>query len=1022
MYAKMQQHLAQPGGGGGHAPAGYSGAPVTGSAAPEAGASTGTTGAGIPPGYVVVEQRYVAELEHRVDAMQEEMRGLRDDRERLASALRTLERLAPAIERIAEADPSTAAALQATVGILPRAPSILSPDRPMGALDDGDVSIGVGPDAARGPPPPRTVSDVRIWTGSWNVGAKDPFAGMDVDKNLDVVERVLSPFVPRDYDIYVLGVQEGVNDSLYRAVARFTGCYQLPLHAKLEPAKEAAETAGVRSRRMGRAVCVQEFINDARKGKHPQRAASMTDMLDRVWGRGDGALMRQKFTGIAVFVTPSAAPYVRLLGVYKHSFGASEGSKGGVGVALGVYDSTIAFVTAHMASKRIDMRRQQYCDLVERLGAKLGGRGFQLTEEFHHVVWMGDLNYHCSKCSAEEAAAMLRTGRVADLLLEHDELIQERAQGVAFYDFEEPNMVPDFYPTYKRHTARGHIDMESDPDWVKKMYMLEFKEAIYKGGRTVERVPSWADRIMFRSLPSRADDLLPESLDPGNKDAPHNYRAVNHGCDISDHAPVFCTWTLRIRLDPIDETLPEGMDEADEGVPAGVIGRGTLGVSPQLLHPALRPLNVILAVSNIKVNYRPAMRSPRALSILFPLPYEDGDDIPERAKIVRTGTMMSISSRSDSREGLSGSISVLLSRANKLADMHFLLKVSLEDSTKAQAVVSMRECGITDVGRMTVTRFSPLMRNGLRAVVGGASAGPLDMEFTLEYHGHYVSDEQVAAAGMGYSSASGAGAAVPRSVAAERLRQIGSAMLAPTPHQAAAAASSAGRSGFGAASFAGRHIAADLDAAADASPSPARYAAAAAAPSGPGPFGHAGDHESLGDAASVTPSEAGRMMMAPAPAADAASVAASARFRAPARYHGATGCGEAGYGEADYGEAGYGATGYSADVAPTSAAVPSPRPVAVLEAGGGSSPFRASPGSSGGHPYSAPAPAAAAGTMYGRPVAATHAPGVSVPRPAAAMYGQMRPVPAPGTTPAPVPALGGDNDDDDDVLVDSDDE
>ena len=51
--------------------------------------------------------------------------------------------------------------------------------------------------------------------------------------------------------------------------------------------------------------------------------------LDRVWGRGDGAILMPKFTGIAVFVSEISSPYVRLLGVYKHSFGAAEGSKGG---------------------------------------------------------------------------------------------------------------------------------------------------------------------------------------------------------------------------------------------------------------------------------------------------------------------------------------------------------------------------------------------------------------------------------------------------------------------------------------------------------------------------------------------------------------------------------------------------------------------------------------------------------------------------------------------------------------------
>jgi len=113
--------------------------------------------------------------------------------------------------------------------------------------------------------------------------------------------------------------------------------------------------------------------------------------------------LQPKFTGIAVFVAPVVAPYVRVLGVYKHSFGPHEGSKGGVGVALGVYDVSVAFVNSHLASKRADMRRAQYCELVDRLGTKLGGRGFGLNESFHHIVWMGDLNTHCKGVSSADA-------------------------------------------------------------------------------------------------------------------------------------------------------------------------------------------------------------------------------------------------------------------------------------------------------------------------------------------------------------------------------------------------------------------------------------------------------------------------------------------------------------------------------------------------------------------------------------------------------------------------------------------
>jgi hypothetical protein len=63
---------------------------------------------------------------------------------------------------------------------------------------------------------------------------------------------------------------------------------------------------------------------------------------------------------------------------------------------------------------------------VECLGAKLGGRGFGLNEEFHHVVWVGDLNTHVQGVGAEEAVAELAAGRHAELLLRHDELLLEK--------------------------------------------------------------------------------------------------------------------------------------------------------------------------------------------------------------------------------------------------------------------------------------------------------------------------------------------------------------------------------------------------------------------------------------------------------------------------------------------------------------------------------------------------------------------------------------------------------------------
>ena len=100
--------------------------------------------------------------------------------------------------------------------------------------------------------------------------------------------------------------------------------------------------------------------------------------------------------------------------------------QGGVGIALGIYGSTVAFVNTHMASKNSAQRRAQFCELVERLGAKLGGRGFSLNEEFHHVIWVGDLNFHITGVSAVDALTAVKQGRHMDLLLRNDELLEEK--------------------------------------------------------------------------------------------------------------------------------------------------------------------------------------------------------------------------------------------------------------------------------------------------------------------------------------------------------------------------------------------------------------------------------------------------------------------------------------------------------------------------------------------------------------------------------------------------------------------
>ena len=65
----------------------------------------------------------------------------------------------------------------------------------------------------------RSYGEMKIWVGTWNMGAVDPFMDETVSSNPEEMERLLSPFIPQGYDLYVLGVQEGVSDRVYDAGA-----------------------------------------------------------------------------------------------------------------------------------------------------------------------------------------------------------------------------------------------------------------------------------------------------------------------------------------------------------------------------------------------------------------------------------------------------------------------------------------------------------------------------------------------------------------------------------------------------------------------------------------------------------------------------------------------------------------------------------------------------------------------------------------------------------------------------------
>jgi hypothetical protein len=402
---------------------------------------------------------------------------------------------------------------------------------------------------------------LKIWAGTWNLSGKEPFAGMQKDR----AKRLLQPFVPDGYDLYVLGVQECTNDSVFEcldALLLNEGCRRIKLEGNLQVDESSASTDPT-----------------------------------KIFGRGDGTLQSLKFTGIVIYARMNLLGDVKSCSVANVPFTSGK-SKGAVAVALTVFGRTMVFVNAHFESKNNDLRRDQYQNLIMSLGSQLAEPGFHLNEQFNHLVWLGDFNFTLVDTSgnnmpADTVVKMLEDGRVLRTLFEtHDQLNQDKKHHLVFYGYREPTPFPNFYPTYRKIEGRAPVNYSS-PDWVRNTYRTQVKDSssFFRSSSTKEIAPGFSDRVLYCSMYDLAEDLVPEALpadmqvkgDEDNNAASNdlaltgrrlsrnprmdstvgndksnilslrvdNYRSINdgEGMSASEHSPVFCTFLLRLRHD-----------------------------------------------------------------------------------------------------------------------------------------------------------------------------------------------------------------------------------------------------------------------------------------------------------------------------------------------------------------------------------------------------------------------------------------------------------------------------------------
>ncbi|EKX49797.1 hypothetical protein GUITHDRAFT_44574, partial [Guillardia theta CCMP2712] len=174
-------------------------------------------------------------------------------------------------------------------------------------------------------------------------------------------------------------------------------------------------------------------------------------------------------------------------------------NKGGVGIGLWVWDTSMAFVASHLAAHQNQTKRrnEDYSEIAG--GLKLGRySNCDLFSQFHHVTWMGDLNYRLdfnpevfgeganSKTPPKELfdtiEKMVQEKQFAELL-SYDQLIKAREQRESFLGFHEGQITHP--PTFKVERKKG----------------IQYIS---------ERSPAYCDRILWRSfdtLMSQCSDL-----------------------------------------------------------------------------------------------------------------------------------------------------------------------------------------------------------------------------------------------------------------------------------------------------------------------------------------------------------------------------------------------------------------------------------------------------------------------------------------------------------------------------------
>lgn len=344
-----------------------------------------------------------------------------------------------------------------------------------------------------------TKEEITVFTGTWNLNARPP-------GNESLLPWLCPSGEEVEPDIYALGFQEIVPLS--------------PQQILLTDPAKLRVWEGV--------------IMDALE----RRASSSKEK------KGEYVIVRsEQLVGTALVLLVKSTHLNKIRSVEatsrKTGLKGMSGNKGGVAIRLNFNDSTLCFVTAHLAAghSNVDERNDDYWTISRGLTFQRG----RTLQGHDHVFWLGDFNYRIDMPN-ERARYLARQGDIGTLY-EHDQL--RRSRGIVFTGFEEGAI--RFLPTYKYDVGTENYDSSEK-----------------------QRVPAWTDRVLYSV----------NNVGSAGGGEGHQLRQMVYDraeLKTSDHRPVYAMFRAEVRVfdkEKRNRMRKEILMRASKG---GVAGRGTNG-------------------------------------------------------------------------------------------------------------------------------------------------------------------------------------------------------------------------------------------------------------------------------------------------------------------------------------------------------------------------------------------------------------------------------------------------------------